>query len=47
VLDKRLNPGVGESLSERQLSCLRQRLAPIYNDLRHDPATRGASSWRW
>lgn len=47
VLDKRLNPGVGESLSERQLSCLRQRLAPIYDDLRHDPATQGASSWRW
>ena len=47
VLDKRLNPGVGESLSERQLLSLRQRLAPIYDDLRHDPATQGASSWRW
>jgi hypothetical protein len=47
VSDKRLNAGDGESLSEPQLSCLRQRLAPIYNDLRHDPATQGASSWRW
>lgn len=47
VLDKRLNPGVGESLSERQLSSLRQRLAPIYDDLRRDPATEAAASWRW
>lgn len=47
VLDKRLNPGVGESLSEEQMAHLRQRLSPIYDDLRHDPATQGASSWRW
>jgi hypothetical protein len=47
VLDKRLNPGVGEALADQQLSILREKLAPIYNDLRHDPATQGASSWRW
>jgi len=47
VLDKRLNPGVGEVLTDHQLSTLRDKLAPIYNDLRHDPATQGASSWRW
>ena len=47
VLDKRLNPGVGEALEEHQLSTLRDKLAPIYDDLRHDPATQGASSWRW
>jgi len=47
VLDKRLNPGVGEALEEHQLSTLRDKLSPIYDDLRHDPATEGASSWRW
>jgi hypothetical protein len=47
VLDKRLNPGVGDSLGDRQMSILRQRLAPIYDGLRDDPATAGASRWRW
>jgi len=47
VLDKRLNPGVGEALEEHQLSTLRDKLSPIYDELRHDPATEGASSWRW
>jgi len=47
VLDKRLNPGVGEALEEHQLSTLRDKLSPIYDDLRHDPVTEGASSWRW
>jgi hypothetical protein len=47
VLDKRLNPGVGEALSESQMNQLRERLAPIYDELRDDPAVQGASSWRW
>lgn len=46
-LNKRLNPGVGESLNDRQMALLRERLAPIYEDLRHDPATQGAPSWQW
>jgi hypothetical protein len=47
VIDKRLNPGVGDALSEDQLSMLRDRLAPIYEDLRSDPAVASAASWRW
>lgn len=47
VLDKRLNPGVGDALSERQMGLLRDRLAPIYDGLRDDPATAGARRWRW
>jgi hypothetical protein len=47
VLDKRLNPGVGDPLSERQMGLLRDRLAPIYDGLRDDPATAGARRWRW
>ena len=47
VLDKRLNPGVGDALSDRQMDILRERLAPIYDGLRDDPATAGASRWRW
>lgn len=47
VLDKRLNPGVGDALTQSQLNRLRDRLAPIYDDLRADPAARTASSWRW
>lgn len=47
VLDKRLNPGVGEALSTPQLATLRDRLAPIYDDLRSDPAVASAASWRW
>ena len=47
VLDKRLNPGVGEALAEHHLSALRERLAPIYDGLRHDPAVRSAATWRW
>ena len=47
VLDKRLNPGVGDSLSERQMGVLRERLSPIYDELRREPVTAGASSWRW
>lgn len=47
VLDKRLNPGVGDALSDRQMAVLRDRLAPIYDGLRDDPATAGARRWRW
>jgi hypothetical protein len=47
VVDKRLNPGVGDALSERQMGLLRDRLAPIYDGLRDDPATAGARGWRW
>lgn len=47
VFDRRLNPGVGESLNEAQLGLLRHRLTPIYEQLRDDPATQAASSWRW
>jgi len=47
VLDKRLNPGVGDALSDRQMGLLRDRLAPIYDGLRDDPATAGARRWRW
>lgn len=47
VFDKRLNPGVGDALSEDQLLRLRDRLAPIYDDLRSDPAAASAASWRW
>ena len=47
VFDKRLNPGVGDALSEQQMAVLRERLDPIYADLRSDPATQAASSWRW
>jgi len=47
VFDKRLNPGVGDSLSDQQMGVLRERLDPIYTDLRSDPATQAASSWLW
>jgi hypothetical protein len=47
VFDKRLNPGVGDSLSDQQMGVLRERLDPIYTDLRGDPATQAASSWLW
>ena len=47
VLDKRLNPGVGDALSDRQMGLLRDHLAPIYDGLRDDPATAGARRWRW
>jgi hypothetical protein len=47
VFDKRLNPGVGDALTDRQMAELRDRLAPIYDGLRDDPATAGARSWRW
>ena len=47
VFDKRLNPGVGELLTHQQMSALRERLDPIYADLRSDPALQAASSWRW
>lgn len=47
TLDKRLNPGVGDSLDDAQLHLLRERLAPIYDGLRHDPLTQEAVSWRW
>ncbi len=47
VLDKRLNPGVGDALNDRQMGLLRDRLSPIYDGLRDDPATAGARLWRW
>jgi hypothetical protein len=47
VLDKRLNPGVGDALSAPQMAALRERLDPIYEALRHDPATQSAATWRW
>lgn len=47
VLDKRLNPGVGEALTDVQLEMLRDRLAPVYSQLMGDPAVQGSSSWRW
>ena len=47
VFEKRLNPGVGDSLTETQLDLLRSRLSPIYDQLRDDPAVQAASSWRW
>jgi hypothetical protein len=47
VLDKRLNPGVGQALTDLQLAVLRDRLAPVYSQLMGDPAVQGSSSWRW
>ena len=47
VLDKRLNPGVGDALNDRQMGLLRDRLSPIYDGLHDDPATAGARLWRW
>ena len=47
TLDKRLNPGVGDALDAAQMNLLRDRLEPIYEDLRHDPAVQSAASWRW
>lgn len=47
ILDKRLNPGVGAALNAAQMDLLRDRLAPIYDGLRHDPALQSAASWRW
>lgn len=47
AFDGRLNSGVGAGLSNRQMAVLRDRLAPIYNDLRLDPATRDAKTWLW
>ena len=47
VLDKRLNPGVGDALSAPQMADLRERLDPIYEALRHDPAAESAATWRW
>jgi len=45
--DQRLNPAVGEGLSAAQLTLLRERLAPIYEGLRHEPLVASAQSWRW
>ena len=47
TLDKRLNPGVGDALDAAQMNLLRDRLDPIYEELRHDPAVQSAASWRW
>lgn len=47
VVNKRLNPGIGASLTEDQLAELRDRLSPIYDGLRHDPVTQSVVSWRW
>ena len=47
TLDKRLNPGVGDVLDAAQMNLLRDRLDPIYEELRHDPAVQSAASWRW
>lgn len=41
------NPGVGDTLTGDQLSRLRMRLAPIYDDLRSDPIAGRAESWHW
>lgn len=47
AFSQRINPGVGESLTDQQMATLRDRLTPIYDGLRHDPATQGAFSWKW
>ncbi len=47
VFDRRLNAGVGQSLTAPQMALLRDSLAPIYDQLRDDPAVEHASSWLW
>ena len=47
VFDRRLNAGVGQSLTATQMALLRDSLAPIYDQLRYDPAVEHASSWLW
>ncbi|MEB3169482.1 MAG: hypothetical protein VKK97_12235, partial [Synechococcaceae cyanobacterium] len=46
-VEKALNVGMGEHLTPQQLEELRERLAPIYEGLRHDPVTKAASRWWW
>lgn len=42
-----LNRGGGAHLTPHQFDILRERLMPIYDDLRRDPVTQGASNWLW
>lgn len=44
---KIMNRGSGVNLTPRQFDILRERLTPIYDDLRHDPITQGATTWLW